>query len=73
MMTHHDHRSAELRDLTLLAACLSDETLRELLRLARRPEELQDLSDIAGRLSPDELHDLRNWVRVTADAHGGIH
>lgn len=73
MTTHDDdRRSTELRRLALLAACLPDGSLHELLHLARRPEELQELSDIAGRLSPDELRDLREWVRVTSGTRGGI-
>ena len=46
--------------------------LGHVVHLARMPEELQDLSDIAGQLSRDELRDLRDWVRTTVDAGIGI-
>jgi hypothetical protein len=72
MMTHGDERATDLRHLTALAERLSPEEVRELLHLARSPEELQALSDIAGQLSRDELRDLHRWVRLTTGANGGI-
>ncbi|HTP25182.1 MAG TPA: hypothetical protein VMK12_05900 [Anaeromyxobacteraceae bacterium] len=66
MIACNENHSAELRDLTAAAERLPGQVLRELLSLAHKPDELQDLSDIASQLSRDELRDLRNWVHVNS-------
>ncbi|HTP28253.1 MAG TPA: hypothetical protein VMK12_21690 [Anaeromyxobacteraceae bacterium] len=65
MMACNNNRSAELRDLTTAAERLPPRVFRELLSLAQKPDELQELSDIASQLSRDELHDLCSWVHTT--------